>query len=538
MYQKTHAANFPMMPMMATHSRYKTQERLSLRSKLLLAFGLLLTALLSAGMASWWTLDRVGDHSHRMATHYVPQIERISDAQVLMFRISLEARHLMLVDTDAERNETLGRIVAFREQKLGLLSEFEKGITTDQGREIFARIQAADVVFWRLAQEVAGKAMAGDSAGAFAQLESELVDARNAVLKPIGDQRAWQQNLLDKSIADTNRVTTIAKTALGIACALVLSFSAWLIFSLLRMMNGAFARAQRVTQQIADGKLDEGVYVRPGDEFGRLFDSIVNMQQRLHDVVSRVQQTSVQVISAAAELDKANHDLSDVSERQNQSIDDTAHHTQSMVVAIDESAQSAQHVNKLATKAAEIASQGGQAVGSVVAEMQGIGDASKRIGEIVSVIDGIAFQTNILALNAAVEAARAGEQGRGFAVVAGEVRSLAQRSAQAAKEVKALIDASNQRVQTGSQAAQNAGETMQRVVDSVSELSNLMASIAQATAQQRASAQKLGGSVQGLSQIASTSAAAVQRSQATASALREHARALDEAMDVFERQMA
>ena len=512
---------------------FPARERLSVRQKLVGAFALLFVTLVATTVAAWWTLDRIGDHSDRMAQRYAPQIERISDVQVLMFRISLEARHLMLVDTEAERNETLARIVGFREAKMALLSEFEAGISTEQGLEILSRIRAADVAFWRLAQEVAGKAMAGDSAGAFAQLEAELVDARNAMLVPIGEQRKWQQQLMANAIEESDRIAFIAKSALSAVCVLVLLISVWTVWSVLRMMEGAFARAQNVTNHIAGGRLDSDVYVRKGDEFGSLFASIVNMQERLNEVVGRVRQTSAQVIEAASELDRTNQDLRDVSETQNHSIEATAEHARSMSGAIETSASSADNVSRLAAKAAEIASQGGQAVGSVVQEMQRIGEASRRISEIVSVIDGIAFQTNILALNAAVEAARAGEQGRGFAVVAGEVRSLAQRSTQAAREVKQLIETSTQRVQTGSAAAENAGQTMQRVVDSVAELSSLMGSIAQATAQQRSSAQEMDRAVEALNQTASTSATVVQRSQATAAALRDQAQRLDETMGAF-----
>jgi len=349
----------------------------------------------------------------------------------------------------------------------------------------------------------------------------------------IVELRAWQQHLMTEAIAEADRVAIVAKLTLAAISALVLLISAWMVWSVLRMMEGAFARAQSVTRQIAGGELDTQVWVRPGDEFGTLFDSISSMQQRLNEVVSRVRQTSEDVVSAASDLDHTNHDLRQVSDNQIEAIESTAEHARSMTEAIETSAGSADNVSRLAGKASEIASQGGKAVTEVVQEMQRIDDASRRISEIVSVIDGIAFQTNILALNAAVEAARAGEQGRGFAVVAGEVRSLAQRSAQAAKEVKQLIEVSTQRVKTGSAAAENAGQTMQRVVHSVDELSHLMGSIAQATAQQRASAQELDRAVRALNASAQQSASVVQRSQETASRLREQANDLDGTMGAF-----
>jgi len=512
---------------------HNTRERLTVRRKLILSFALLFLTLVATTVGAWWTLDRIGDQADRMAQRYTPQIERISDIQVLMFRISLEARHAMLVTDPADGAATVARIVAFREQKMKLFEEFEANITTERGREIAAQIRAADVDFWRLGQQAVGMVQAGDVPGAFRLLSTDLVPARDRMVGHIVELRAWQQQLMAEAIAEADRIAFIAKVSLGVVCTLVLLIAAWVVWSVLRMMEGAFARAQSVTRQIAGGELDATVWVRPGDEFGKLFDSISNMQQRLNEVVSRVRQTSTHVVSAASELDQTNLDLRQVSDNQIGAIEATAEHARSMTGAIESSASNADNVSRLAGKASEIASQGGKAVTEVVQEMQRIDDASRRISEIVSVIDGIAFQTNILALNAAVEAARAGEQGRGFAVVAGEVRSLAQRSTQAAREVKQLIETSTQRVQTGSAAAQNAGQTMQRVVESVDELSRLMGSIAQATAQQRASAQELDRAVGSLNESAHQSSAVVQRSQDTAARLREQANDLDETMGAF-----
>ncbi|WP_029462757.1 methyl-accepting chemotaxis protein [Serpentinimonas barnesii] len=510
-----------------------TRAHLSLRQKLIAAFLLLFVALLGTMAGTWWTFDRIDQQADRMAQRYAPQIERISDIQVLMFRISLEARHAMLVTDPADGAATVARIVAFREQKMKLFEEFEAHITTDRGREIAAQIRAADVEFWRLGQQAVGMVQAGDVPGAFRLLSTDLVPARDRMVGHIVELRQWQQQLMAEAIAEADRVAFLAKITLAALSTLVLLIAAWMVWSVLRMMEGAFARAQSVTRQIAGGELDTQVWVRPGDEFGKLFDSISSMQQRLNEVVSRVRQTSTDVVRAASELDHTNHDLSHVTGQQSEAIEATAEHARSMTGAIESSASNADNVSRLAGKASEIASQGGQAVTEVVQEMQRIDEASRRISEIVSVIDGIAFQTNILALNAAVEAARAGEQGRGFAVVAGEVRSLAQRSTQAAREVKQLIETSTQRVQTGSAAAENAGQTMQRVVESVDELSRLMGSIAQATAQQRASAQELDRAVGSLHDSSQQSADVVQRSQETAARLRQQANDLDETMGAF-----
>ena len=508
--------------------------RLPIRTKLMLNFGLLFALVMGAMGVTWLTLNQIQTQAERIIERYEPQVSRVSQVELLMIRISLEARHAMLsADNPADLEATLQRIGDFRKQKLELLAEIDADITTREGKEILSKIRQSDELFWKLAEDTVGLILAGNVAGAFNLLKSDLVDARNVQLQHIDEQKVWQRQLMSQALETASRTAVRVKMGLAIVVTAVLIAISFAIFSLMKMMEGAFARAQSVTTRIAGGELDTNVYVRKGDEFGELFSSIVEMKDRLNNVVNRVREASTHIVEAASSLDQTNQLLKSSAEEQQQAIERSVTGTHQMVEAVSLSASATEEVNRLVTQASEVARQGGQAVGQVVSEMQQIRNASGKISEIVGVIDGIAFQTNILALNAAVEAARAGEQGRGFAVVAAEVRNLAQRSAQAAKEVKALISNSTERVSSGATAAGHAGDTMQSLLQAVDQLSQRMEDIAQATQRQRETVSVMEASMSAVSERAVSNAELVGRSYSTAAALRSEAHTLDEAISAF-----
>lgn len=509
------------------------QQRLSIARKLALIQGLLVLALALVAAFAFQTLDRVAGTTARVAERYVPQLERISDVQMLMFRISLEARHAMLVKTPEERDATFQRIGKHRQEMLDKLKAFEENVTTPEGKVMLGKIRVADVLFWRLGGEVLAKVTAGDIDGAFGQLNGELVPARDQMVSLIKEQRTWQQSLVVKAVNQAEQSANQTKNVVLAVAVVSALLCAWLARSLAMMMRGAFTRAQSVTRRIAGGNLSDDIYVRDGDEFGSLFDSIVHMQNRLLGVVSNVRAVADRIGETAQSIDQVNGELARVADSQTQSVQGTTASTRSMNASVQQSAQSVERVSELAAEASRVAARGGEVVTGVVSTMRGIEDSSKRISEIVSVIDGIAFQTNILALNAAVEAARAGEQGRGFAVVAGEVRSLAQRCASAAREVKTLINDSVERVETGTGLVDQAGQTMQAIVQSVDQVSALMGDIALATRGQRADVESVTNAVGDIDAATLQSADAVRRSNAAAAALREHATELEAAVAAF-----
>jgi methyl-accepting chemotaxis protein len=507
--------------------------RMPIGRRLLAILALLFGVIVVIGAFTFFTLERVVSATDRVGTRYAPQSERMAAMEVLMFRISLEARHAMLVQTPQALEETLGRIGTLRQQLLEQVDAFERDVTTDRGRAFVAEWRERDAVFWRSGGQTLAKVKAGDVEGAFQQLETELVGARNAVLDLIGQQRAFQSALMLSAVGEAEDAARRAEIVVPSLALLGLTIAGLMSWRLASMMQGAFGRARAVMARIAGGDLADEVWVRQGDEFGHLFDAIVQMQLRLNEVVQRVRDVAVQVGEAAREIDGANAELAEVTRSHETAVDGTRAVTLQMNQSMSASAEHAVQANELATRTAQVATAGGEMIAKVVQTMSGIDESSRRIGEIVGVIDGIAFQTNILALNAAVEAARAGEHGRGFAVVAAEVRGLAQRSAQAAREVKTLIGASVERVQTGSDTVDEAGRTLQGVVASVEQVTRLIEDLARGTREHTAGFAGITRSVDDIDQKTRMSARAVQRSGEAANRLREHAQGLERAVAAF-----
>jgi methyl-accepting chemotaxis protein len=316
----------------------------------------------------------------------------------------------------------------------------------------------------------------------------------------------------------------------AVVCALLAGVLGWL---LARSIVRPLAAAQASAQRIAGGDLSAEVSAAGQDEVGRLLRAIADMQEALRRLVGDIRSSVDSIGTASAEVAAGNHDLSARTEEASASLQQTASSVEQISSNMRQSSDSASEANRLARDASDVAGQGGQAVLRVVATMEAISQSSRRIGDIVGVIDGIAFQTNILALNAAVEAARAGEHGRGFAVVASEVRALAQRSATAAREIKGLIEDSLQRVEVGAQQAQDAGRTIEGVVQSVQRVSDIVGHITTAASEQAQGIGEVNDAVAQLDQATQQNAALVEQSAAAAASLKDQALSLSRAVQRF-----
>ncbi|QCP49735.1 HAMP domain-containing protein [Trinickia violacea] len=395
-------------------------------------------------------------------------------------------------------------------------------------------VQAARAALVAQAIEPEFQALTQNDFNTFRTIQAQTADAlyaryAQAMTALEALQVAHQKTRYDDAQALFHRLL-IAAAAIAVAAFVIGVFArAALVAAVVRPIDGAVRHFER----IAAGDLTGAVNVSRNNEMSRLFSGIASMQTALSATVAQVRGGSAAITHGAREIASGNADLSQRTEEQAASLQQTASSMEQLTSTVKQNADHAKQASALASDASETAARGGEVVGEVVRTMNEIATSSNQIGDIIGVIEGIAFQTNILALNAAVEAARAGEQGRGFAVVAGEVRSLAQRSASAAKEIKALIVASADRVEAGGALVARAGSTMDEVVASVRRVTDIIGQISSASTEQSTGIEQINRAVAQMDQVTQQNAALVEQAAAAAASLEEQAAQLDAAVAVF-----
>ncbi len=500
-----------------------------------------LTALLDA--IALVQMSRIHANAEQIATNLLPSVTQTGELRVLLNRMRraeagmITARSAAEVKAFAEqvaaRHKDLGRVEAIYEPLIDMPKEREvfQAYKTRKAAYVALQDKLADIAkgvdfstaeTMELTADALSMLYAGESESAFVVTAETLGE-----LQKINADAALQANDEALQVFTMARIWVLGTLALCVVLAAVLGVA------ITRAVTRPAHYAVQAARAIAAGDLTTEVPPGSKDEMGQLLTALGDMRVNLAQVVSGVRQNAEGVASASSQIASGNNDLSSRTEQQASALEETAASMEELGSTVRQNADNARAANQLAMSASTVAVQGGEVVAEVVETMKGINASSAKIADIISVIDGIAFQTNILALNAAVEAARAGEQGRGFAVVASEVRSLAGRSAEAAKEIKSLIMASVERVEQGTALVDKAGATMTEVVASIRRVTDIMGEISAASSEQSAGVGQVGEAVTQMDQATQQNAALVEEMAAAASALNAQAGELVNAVAVF-----
>ncbi|WP_420921714.1 methyl-accepting chemotaxis protein, partial [Comamonas aquatica] len=426
-----------------------------------------------------------------------------------------------------------GKVQQGVEGASALQQQLEQVLNSQEGHQQLEKIAQARSKVLEINGQLSALRNRGELAPARQMLDSQLLPAVAVYNQAQTDLVTLQERMRDQALADSAQDRDAAMLVGSAALLAVVVLGLLLSIVIVRQITVPLDQAVALADTIAAGDLTAEVQDDRKDELGRLLRSLQTMAQRLRDVVSEVRNGVEAVSSAASQIATGNHDLSGRTEQTAANLEETAASIEELTSTVAPSTDTARQANQLATTAVQAAERGGHVVEQVVTSMQQITHSSHKISDIIGVIDGIAFQTNILALNAAVEAARAGEQGRGFAVVAGEVRLLAGRSAEAAKEIKALIAASVSNVDAGSAQVAQAGASMQEIVASVRRVTDLIGEISAAASEQHDGFAQVNQAVSNLDQMTQQNAALVEESSAAAMSMNEQAERLAQVVAVF-----
>ena len=513
-------------------------RNLSIRARLAIAFGSLALVVLAVSVLASMALSAANGRFIHYTEGQGSRATIAAHVRAAVDDRAVAARNLVLVTKDADLAvEKAAVLRAHKDVQDSLASlvkhNAEDDDVSDKGRAAVAAIVKVEQAYGPVALAIVDLALNQKREEAIKRMNEECRPLLAQLVKATNDYadlaaaRTAEMKQGASAAYESQRLMMVAICVLAMVAAVV---AGWLITrSIVAPLNDAVAAADR----IAAGDLGTPIAVNSTDETGKLLAGLQRMQQSLVDTVRAVRGNAESVSIASNEISEGNSDLSQRTEQQASSLQQTAASMEQLGSTVRHNAENARQAGQLAAAASSVALKGGDVVGQVVQTMKGINDSSRQIAEIISVIDGIAFQTNILALNAAVEAARAGEQGRGFSVVASEVRSLAGRSAEAAKEIKTLITASVGRVEQGTALVDQAGATMQEIVASVKRVSDIMGEISAASAEQSSGVEQVGQAVTQMDQATQQNAALVEQSAAAAASLKTQAEELVNAVAVF-----
>ena len=510
-------------------------SRLTLAGRLVAMSATLLVAMVVVAGAVWVMMDRVNAHTDSVREIRVPQLQRIAELELNVTRASLQLRHAILARTDEERDQSLADVVEKKRLIEERLEEFGRGMVTQEGRAAFAPLPPLMREFFAVADENVVLIRTGRKAEAFAFLADRTVPIRNRLLAPLAAEKKRQGEVLTADLAEVADDARLSRNVvLGVVVAVGLGLAAFCgyVLAVMRRLGGEPDDLKRVAGAVAAGDLTTDIALRAGDA-DSVMAALKTMRDGLATTVRAVRRNADALAGASAQIASGNADLSSRTEQQASALQQTAASMEELGATVRLNADNAKQADALADGSSRVAEEGGGLVREVVQTMRGIEDSSRRIGDIITTIDGIAFQTNILALNAAVEAARAGEQGRGFAVVASEVRTLAQRSAEAARQIRSLIEESVGRVGEGTRRVDQAGAKMDEIVESIRRVTSIVGEIAEASVEQSRGVSQVGEAVSQMDRATQQNAALVEESAAAAESLKQQAAELVGSVSAF-----
>ncbi|WP_140634263.1 methyl-accepting chemotaxis protein [Methylibium rhizosphaerae] len=514
------------------------KRQLTLSQRLVFGFSVILALVLAIAGIGWMSIADIGGRLTRIVEVNNPKTEFAHQLMGDINEMAIRTRSITLLTDVKEIDQEVAQLdlTIARYQKsakaLADAMEADAGVTEDE-RKLQKAIEAHAASTIPLVKEAARHGKEGANIEATLMLTGKVRPAEEGWRKAVGDLVKLEMDLNASTQAGASASQTRARLVTLAAAAGALVLGAVLAWRLTRAVTVPVGSAIQLAERIAAGDLSNQVEIRTHDEIGRLLQAVALMQDKLRELVGDIRQSAESISTASSEIATGNQDLSSRTEQTASNLQQTASSMEQLTGTVKQTADSARTANQLASSASASAAKGGEVVSQVVNTMDEITASSKKISDIIGVIDGIAFQTNILALNAAVEAARAGEQGRGFAVVAGEVRSLAQRSAEAAKEIKSLIGASVERVEAGSRLVQDAGSTMAEIVASVARVNDIIGEITAAASEQSDGIGQVNTAVTQLDQMTQQNASLVEESAAAAESLKEQAHRLTATVRAF-----
>jgi methyl-accepting chemotaxis protein len=505
-------------------------------NRLLVGFGSILI-LLTAGLIA--AVVQLSDLNDAVQTLAANRMIKVNTANAWMVQLLQSARHtgnILVLSDPADIQKEVDAIKQAKALRKEYMEELQKTIHLPQGKVLLQDVLDARERYVPLEAQFFKDVEAGDIASAKDLLVGKMRFEQTADIDALQKLTDFE---LHAAIHDGEMAAAQYESGRNLMIVLEVisllfgtAIAVYIARGLLRQLGGEPMTAVAIADRIANGDLNVSIEIRKNDQSSLLF-AMKTMRDKLRSIVSDVRSSSDLMVCATDEISRGNLDLSTRTERQAASLEETASSMEELTSTVRQNADNARHANELSASASEVAVRGGEVVGQVVSTMGEINESAKKIVDIISVIDGIAFQTNILALNAAVEAARAGEQGRGFAVVAAEVRNLAQRSAGAAKEIKDLIGNSVEKVEAGSRLVNQAGETISEVVTSVKRVSGIISEIATASNEQSAGIEQINQVIAQMDEVTQQNAALVEEAAAAAGSLQDQANTLVKSVGAF-----